>query len=176
MFNLYRPANRVTVAQLSVEDSAALLDQSSLTERLIACSQQSFAVEVISQGFAKPRLDEAIALGLSPSRHCLIREVKLWVDDQPWVYARSVIPTQSLHGALGFLKKLRNSALGALLFKDPKLQRSQFEIFSGNLSQLCAAPAALQLAEQKVISRRSVFVLRRQPLLVAETFLSDCLL
>ena len=172
----YRVANAVTVTEFGTEERDTLLDQGSLTERLIAASEKSFAVEVLSQGFAKPRIDEAMALKIRPQSQCLIREVKLVVDDVPWVYARSIVPMHSLKGQLGFLKKLKNSALGALLFKDPGLKRSEFEIFEGKLSDLVSDLVGLGLQEQSVLSRRSVFKLKNQPLLVAETFLADCLL
>lgn len=126
---------------------------------------------MISQGLARPLANEALALRIAPSSHCLIREVQLLVDNEAWVLARSVIPISSLQGSLGFLKKLKNSALGALLFKDPNLKRSQFEIFSGELS---AINRYSPLDNPLVVSRRSIFLLKGQPLLVAETFLPAC--
>jgi len=155
-----------------------LLDKNSLTQRLIQASKHSFAVEVLHQGFSQARFDEATALGIAPRSRCLIREVRLLVDGKAWVYARSVIPFASLHGEIGFLKSLKNSALGALLFKDPHLKRSHFELYQGPLATLIANRPELipQLpnANCLVNSRRSCFVLKGKPLLVAETFLPAC--
>ena len=128
-------------------------------------------MKVVFQGIAKPQFNEARALNIRPSAFCLIREVKLCVDGSTWVYARSVMPLSSLAGELGFLKKLQNSALGALLFKDPSLRRSHFEIFAGHLSDISQHKRA---DSHNVYSRRSIFILKGRPLLVAETFLPAC--
>ncbi len=167
----YHRANAASISQLPPLAKRWLLDAGSLTQRLIQASKTSFEVKVVFQGIAKPQLNESRALGIKPSAHCLIREVKLCVDGSDWVYARSVIPLGSLAGELGFLKKLQNSALGALLFKDPSLKRSHFEIFAGHLNSISTNNA---IALGNVYSRRSIFLLKGQPLLVAETFLPDC--
>lgn len=147
-----------------------LLDRSSLTGRLIQASNGHFRVERISQGWQVPTPDEAALLQLKPRQRALVREVFLWCNDEPWVYARSVIPVSSLAGPLGFLRKLKNSALGGLLFKDPFLQRGVFEVAAIQLP-VKVIPFA---SDACVYGRRSLFRLHRQPLLVAEIFLPAC--
>ncbi len=161
---------RLNQQQLPYSVRPWLLDRRSLTARLMAASGGDFRVERISQGWQVPTLDEALLLKLKPRQKALVREVLLYCHNEPWVYARSVIPAASLAGKLRFLRKLKNSALGGLLFKDPNLQRSPFEV------------AAIQLPddnipidnESKVYGRRSLFHLYHQPLLVAEIFLPAC--
>ncbi len=154
--------NPVSVAAFSSEVRQWLLDEGSLTSRLLAASQRSFRVEVLSQGVQAPSADESRALGLPVRSQALVREVALWVDDEVWVRARSVIPLSSLKGELGFLKRLQDSALGALLFKDPNLKRSAFEVSEARIGSVCA------------VGRRSLFLLKGKPLLVAETFMPAC--
>ena len=167
----FHRANAASIALLPAHAKRWLLDNGSLTARLMHASQTTFEVEVLFQGIARPNFNEARALHIKPSARCLIREVQLCVDGTPWVYARSIIPLASLKGELGFLKKLKNSALGALLFKDPGLKRSHFEVFAGHLPYM---PPSESHPEETSFSRRSIFTLKGQPLLVAETFLPAC--
>lgn len=161
---------RLNHQQLPYSVRPWLLDRRSLTARLLEASHGDFRVERISQGWQVPAHDEALLLKLKPRQKALVREVLLYCHNEPWVYARSVIPPTSLAGSLRFLRKLKNSALGSLLFKDPNLQRSPFEV------------AAVQLpnhsipiySDGQVFGRRSLFHLYQQPLLVAEIFLPAC--
>jgi len=147
-----------------------LLDRGSLTERLIKASNGNFRVELIEQSWRVPTADEAALLEMKPRQKALIREVLLFCNDEPWVYARSIIPFSSLQGSLRFLRKLKNSALGALLFKDPYLMRSHFEIANIRLpNYLIPVEGA-----DSVFGRRSLFFLHEQPLSVAEIFLPAC--
>lgn len=141
-----------------------LLDRGSLTERLIATSEGQFRVEVLQQQWGVASRDEAQLLGLKPRQAALIREVILYGRQQPWVYARSVLPAKSLGHSLRHLKQLGNKPLGAVLFSDPTMQRGDIEI-----AQL--EPGLLPLVDSPVWGRRSVFFLHKQPLLVSEIFL-----
>ncbi|BFM18650.1 chorismate lyase [Maricurvus nonylphenolicus] len=146
-----------------------LFDRGSLTSRLQHLSHGQFRVEVLSQGWGKPRLSEARSLGISPRRYALVREVILYGQDQPWVYARSILPQCTLTGRLRSLRKLDNRPLGAMLFNDPAMYRSPIEI--------ACFKADNPLIPQKVRSttplwgRRSRFYLDNKPLLVCEIFL-----
>ncbi|MCB1615384.1 MAG: chorismate lyase [Pseudomonadales bacterium] len=144
-----------------------LLDRGSLTRRLIEAGEGDFRVEILRQGVGTPRCDESRALGLCSRQRALIREVLLYVKGEPWVYARSVIPCQSLQGPLAYLKKLDNRPLGALLFRDPGMRRSPIEI-----GRLPASRVPLAVSGPRW-GRRSVFWLKGKPLLVSETFLYD---
>ncbi len=146
-----------------------LLNDSSLTRRLQLACKGRFSVELISLGWARPRLDESQALGTSPRQRALIRQVRLWCDEQPWVFARTVIPVRSLRGAQRRLAHLGNRPLGAYLFAHPALQRSPLQVTQINsTSRLLADCAPLQ---PRVWGRRSLFRLQGHPLLVSEFFL-----
>jgi chorismate--pyruvate lyase len=147
-----------------------LLDQGSLTQRLIVASGDRFSVQVIKQRWELPRLSERLALRIPSNHLALVREVILLGADTPWVYARSILPMSSLTGRLRKLRNLDNRPLGALLFSDKTMQRSNLEVAcltSDNIS------TAKQLGpfEQPIWGRRSVFRLDNKPLLVSEIFL-----
>ena len=104
-----------------------LLDQGSLTQRLVEKSDKNFHVEVAYLGWDKPSASEARALNIHPRQQVLIREVRLCGYGTPWVYARSIIPASTLNGPQRVLKGLGNRPLGALLFKDPTMKRGPIE-------------------------------------------------
>ena len=156
--------------QLPASAKPWLLEKGSLTARLIDYSQGDFAVQRIAQYWAVPMADEARALGLRNREKALIREVYLLCHGQKMVYARSIMPRQSLHGRLAFLKKLQNTSLGSLLFKDPHLSRGEFEIC--HIKQ--PHPRIHDSGKIALYGRRSVFKLYQQPILVSEFFLPAC--
>ncbi len=136
-----------------------LLEEGSLTARLVALSEGDFRVELLAQYWGRPAVEEARRLRLHPGRFALIREVALLGHGQPWVRARSVLPASSLTGAGRRLRKLGNRSLGHLLFRDPTLRRGDIEV------------ARLGQPEGLVFARRSHLVYHGRPLLVAECFL-----
>lgn len=138
-----------------------LLDNGSLTAALKALAPGHFQVQVLRTHFARPYLSEAQALHINPRQQVYIREVALKVKGRPLVYARSVIPRQTLSGAERQLLWLKNKPLGELLFKHKHMRRSAIQCKQGRVNDLpCHA-------------RRSVFRLNEKPLLVSEHFLAD---
>lgn len=146
-----------------------LLDPSSLTAKLKAHSDD-FKVQLLGQREAPLLADEQDWLGPQPS--CIVREVILWCDQQPWVFARSVFPFSALAQQQLRLESLGDKPLGEHLFKQPDLQRSSLEVSSfsprtkvGQLhQQLGFAPSTLW-------GRRSRFTAAGQHVLVAEVFI-----
>ena len=147
-----------------------LLDRGSLTQRLIAASDGRFRVRILGQGIAKPRRSEAQILGIANHHLAVVREVILYGKDQPWVYARSVLPLTSLTGRLTRLRQLDERPLGALLFADPSMRRGKLELASVQPSKV-ALPLELGIFDTPLWGRRSVFYVADKPLLVSEIFL-----
>ena len=146
-----------------------LLDQGSLTKRLIQASGGDFQVRKLFQGWQRPTRSEAQCLGLEPRQLALVREVELICKGVPWVYARSVFPQHTLTGRLRSLKKLDTRPLGALLFSNPTMERTHFEIAA--LSNKRLQNYFSEQSEGFAWGRRSLFFLDEKPLLVAEIFL-----
>jgi chorismate lyase len=148
-----------------------LLDSGSLTAKLIKLSGGEFHVQVLQQVYARPQRSEALVLGIDFHRLCLIREVILQGHNQPWVFARSVLPLSSLTGSLYHLRKQGTRPLGAFLFSQPHLKRSPIalSLISRHHAYL---PDAL-VGNTSVWGRRSVFSIDAKPLLVSEVFLPD---
>jgi chorismate--pyruvate lyase len=150
-----------------------LLDSGSLTRRLQQLSGGQLRVEVLNQSMQVPRFSECRALAMAPRQVALIREVLLFGRGEPWVYARSVIPLQTLTGRLRKLRHLDNRPLGALLFGDPSMSREPLEWVCIPACNPQSLNSKLPPFNQPSWGRRSVFKLSAKPLLVCEIFLPD---
>jgi chorismate--pyruvate lyase len=170
---LWRAGYRLNRAQLPEQWRDWLLDRSSLTLRLQHACSGRFRVEVISQRMEPPMLSEARALGRPPHERALVRQVRLLCDDEPWVFARTVVPLPSLRRGLRQLALLGSRPLGAVLFADPTMRRSEVEVarIKQGKRLFRRAMATSATTAQEIWGRRSVFTLQNQPLLVSEFFL-----
>jgi chorismate--pyruvate lyase len=137
-----------------------LIDNGSLTARLQARFPQ-FSVQPTAVQFAKPALGEADLMHIARRQTALIREVLLIGNQQPVVFAHSVLPRASLRGAWHGLGKLGNKPLGATLFANPKVKRTALQY-----KKLTAcSPISMRVAEhlqtgpQALWARRSIFSL-----------------
>ncbi len=150
-----------------------LLDPASLTDRMRRACTGAFRVRVLVQCWERPLRSEMRALELPTSHRCLVRQVQLLCAGLPWVYARSVIPARTLHGAYRRLARLGERPLGQVLFADRGMRRAGVEVarlqprdrlFDMATRDLDAEPA-------EVWGRRSVFSAGSRALLVSEFFL-----
>jgi chorismate--pyruvate lyase len=160
------PFEWLSANQLTLNDAYLLnwlLDTGSLTERLQSMCRQ-FRVQVLYHGRLTASSD-------------YIREVVLWGDNQPWVYAHSVIPEAINNGEL---TGLGNKPLGQIIFNDSRFERGKFEVCRLSAAQLAAqhneVPKALfelNDLERSLYGRRSSFTFLSHSMSVAEVFLPD---
>ena len=120
-------------------------------------------------------LNEAQQLNMRVSSFALVRQVHLLCDNKPWVFARTVIPPHTLRGKQRRLAKLGKKPLGAVLFADKSMKRTEMEIASIWPGQYLYQLATYHLpqTDQPIWGRRSVFYLNNHPLLVSEIFLPE---
>ena len=146
-----------------------LLDTGSLTERLQSHCRH-FRVQLLGQAQVPLLGNERDQVG--PGEY-LVREVILWGDDDPWVFARSLLPTALCTRERGELADLGERPLGRILFNDLRFQRQPFQI-----SQLPARHSLLQqlglTGRRPLWGRRSLFHYLDWHMLVAEVFLPQC--
>ena len=147
-----------------------LLDRGSLTQHLTIASKGAFRVHILRQQVMRPRLSEQGLLDMPNRSLALVREVFLYGNNQPWVFARSVLPLSSLTGRQRRLRKLDNRPLGALLFADPTMRRGAMQISRIKASNLPIS-AFVSDPGTSLWGRRSVFYIDQKPLLVSEIFL-----
>ncbi len=150
-----------------------LVDPGSLTRRLKAYCPGDFAVRVLDQQWVRPELSEASLLRIPSSQRVLLRQVHLLCGSELCVYARSVIPLQTLRRQHRRLLFLGDKPLGEYLFSSPTLERERIEwgrLAPGTpLHRVATAERANTTAD--VWGRRSLFRIDRKPLLVSEFFL-----
>ncbi|MDH4284473.1 MAG: chorismate lyase, partial [Gallionellaceae bacterium] len=100
-----------------------LRDHGSLTRRIQQrCSD--FRVRNVCSHAALAARDETALLGQPPRQKLYTREVFLYADGAPVVFAHSVVATHHLRGAWHALQNLGSRPLGALLFAHPLVERA----------------------------------------------------
>jgi len=175
MFPVQMQANWCAEQQFDLAENLRdwLLEPSSLTARLKEHCQ-SFRVEVLGQKIEQCSQNEATE-EVRVGQDVLIREVLLYCDDKPHVFARSLLPLSSLTGEEKQLASLGNQSLGQVLFNHPHLKRKGIEVASfDQQSSVARLSKYLELASLETLwGRRSVFVIDDKPLIVAEVFLPD---
>lgn len=154
-----------------------LVDGSSLTARL----QQryaEFSVEPALEVYAKPFFDEAMPLKITPCKTVLIREVLLIGNNQPVVFAHSVLPRKSLRGSWLGLSRLGSQPLGAVLFANPRVKRTPLAYKKLSCQHALYQQAAKDLANKPAYlwARRSMFSLNCANIMVTEVFLPQLLI
>lgn len=144
---------------LAGKDRQAILDEGSLTRKLIKSSNNKLSIEVVRTRFVKPTREEVSHIGLDARRISYVREVLLKCDNHPCVYARIVIPASDLVGRLRRVKYLKNRSIGKLLFSFRDLELSQFQI------------CRLLIDDFDIVGRRRMMTIGGKKILVSEFFL-----
>lgn len=165
--------------KLSIALSSWLLNENSLTQHLQSHCD-AFRVEVLGQKIMPCSKGEACHV-IAEGQQVLVREVLLYCDEQAHVFARTLIPLDSLTGEQQALSELGNQPLGQIIFNNPSLVRASIELseFSlestvGQLSYSLNTPAT-PITLKSLWGRRSLFYIEGKPLLVAEVFLPPAL-
>jgi chorismate lyase len=154
-----------------------LHDRGSLTQR-IQQRCDGFAVRGVRSGLARIARDESALLGIAPQQLAWSREVFLYADGQPVVFAHSALARVHLRGAWLAVRTLGSNPLGALLFAHPLVERKplHFRALSNTHALYQRAAKMLNEPPDRLWARRSLFYLRDAPLLVTEVFLPGILM
>ena len=143
---------------LNEQEKYWLRGNQSLTKQLIKESNNRFEVVVLRETLARPYLHEARKLGIALHKIARIREVELRCHNEAAVYARSVIPLETLKGSGLQLTNLGNTPLGHLLFKRANVNLATREI------------AKRQFNGKQRWARRTLYQFNNQNILVSEFF------
>lgn len=120
-------------------------------------------------------LEEASLMSCHARSPVWVREIAMDIEGRDCVIARSITPLAASHGTWQGMRRLRSRPLADILYDDPAITRSDFEI--ARLTRRASIFRAIkQTCETKVLpnelhARRSVFWRHGAPLLVAECFL-----
>ena len=158
-----------------------LTDRGSLTAR-IAERCPGVRVQVLFQGLRRPDRDERFVFADRGRARVLVREVFLVCDDEPVVFAHTVLDPTDVRRAWRGLTTLGARPLGAALFADPRIER--FALRARKVGwhhelhrrvQRYARRAQTAAAQRSLWARRSLFRLHDSPILVTEVFLPGIL-
>ena len=132
-----------------------------LTERL-RHQWGDVAVHLLDEGLARPLPHESARLQLTPETPAWVRWVLLVCQNQPRVYARTVIPDWTARTPRAAVQRLGRQPLGELLFRLPNLQRSGFAWGQGftwpHVEHWTKHASAQTRPAPKPLARRGVFV------------------
>lgn len=140
----------------------ALLDDSSLTEQLVARARSSFRVHRLEECWS-PVSDFTLRREFGPvtdTHSFWSRKVLLSGLGEPWVMAHSLMPAHSACSELRQVLELGDKPLGRYLFTQPDLLRANLKLATTGSGML---------------GRRSVFYLFSKPIMVAEFFTPEYL-
>lgn len=155
-----------------------LVQSNNLTET-IKKAGVSFSLNLLSQAFAKPNIDELDVFKdySIDASHSLVRKVFSEGDKKPLIFARVIVPETTYLNYQSEFNSLGRAPIGnALLYADKNIVRKEFEyklVVDGD-------PIFDELKELKQAdngvdywARRSVFLLPKGPLLISEVFLNE---
>jgi chorismate--pyruvate lyase len=153
---------------------AWLTASGSLTARLTAHSS-AFRVQRLHQRVALCLADEAQAIGMGRPGRVWEREVLLRCDDQPVVFAHTVVPMSASASDWPLFGTLGERSLGSTLFYDPLVRRGELEfarLRAGHpLAQRARAAVGDTHPDSIYYARRCLYRRHQGTLLVTEVFL-----
>ena len=145
------------------DHNSLTLKLESLSKRFKVCVQQQIKVHSSKQLSGYFDNENAI----------LVREVLLYIDNTPVIFAQTEIPISTLTDDQITLSEIGDSSLGKILFQDPSMLRGQIEVtsFCANSPIHDFCQSINQATQDTLWARRSLFYLDNKPLLVSELFL-----
>lgn len=163
------------IKQASRSQQSWLQETGSLTKRLKKLCGQNFNVNLQYQRWTRPSLSEQSSLDIVHGELANVREVILQFGSIPFVVARTVIPRKMLSGSLRHLISLGSKPLGEVIFAEPGLIRSSFEVAVFDSRFFSQQTIRQHSDDQRIWGRRSRYVLHGKPILISEIFLPTLL-
>ncbi len=134
-----------------------LLHRESFVSRLKEQGASNPFITVLFQGWQLPTSQEKDFLQLPDRKFIYAREVLIQSPRKKWMIARTLFPQELLQGKWRIFMRLKNKTLGSILFKN-KFIRSSLDIAEINETSW---------------GRRSIFLRKKQFLLLTEIFMPD---
>ena len=120
-------------------------------------------------------VNEKKVLGNIKSEHLYLREVLIYADELPIMYARTVIPSKYLRGFWHKIKKLNNKPLADIVFKKKMIIRSNFKFKKpSNNDNFSRKIKMFNLKNTKILAtRQSTFKNKSEKALLTEVFFNN---
>lgn len=121
--------------------------------------------------------EEASLMNCHPHSPVWVREIVMDIDGLDCIVARSITPLAASHGTWQGIRRLRSRPLADILYEDPTISRSDFEVARLNrrvsIYRTVRGMSKKRVFPSQLQARRSVFWRQGSPLLVTECFLTD---
>lgn len=156
-----------------------LSTRSSLTAQLRTYSQH-FSVQCLNQCRELCLRDEYKEVGLSRRSVTPVREVLLYCDNDPVVFAHTLVTATSMMKNWPLFKSLGNASLGSSLFADPLVKRGKLQFIRLRASHPLTQRIHTSLPDENFgnvpfYARRCLFQRKRGAMLITEVFLPKIL-
>lgn len=167
----YSRAHPAVLARITSSLLPWLFEQGSLTQKLKTHCQH-LTVKVLAKQ-QRWLTDIELQTMSCCQQRVHVREVLLFCDGQPWVYAQTLIPLEQVPKNIKPLIDLGASSLGEIIFNLPEVQRGEIEVscFEPDSCVYQLVTHLQQASVEHLWGRRSVFRVDQYPLMVTEIFL-----
>ena len=133
-----------------------LNESGSITSRIKSFSDFKLKLLRDSPGEVDAAVDDLI---ISNYKENNIREVLLYSDEEPLIYAKSIIPLETIRLGLGVLGNLKENPLGDILFSNPEIKK-KYMLF-----------AKFESNKKIFYGRKGIYTVKGYPFSVCEIFL-----
>ena len=133
-----------------------LNEPGSITSRIKSFSD--FKLKLLRDGPGEVDASEDDLI-ISNYRENNIREVLLYSDEEPLIYAKSVIPLETIRLGLDVLGNLKENPLGDILFSNPEIKK-KYMLF-----------AKFESNKKIFYGRKGIYTVKGYPFSVCEIFL-----
>ena len=133
-----------------------LIEPGSITSRIKSFSD--FKLELLRDGPGEvDAADDDLIIANYKENN--IREVLLYSDEEPLIYAKSIIPLETIRLGLGVLGNLKENPLGDILFSNPEIKK-EYMLFS-----------KFESNKKIFYGRKGIYTVKSFPFSVCEIFL-----
>lgn len=164
------PFDTSTPPTPSLQQTYWLTRSGSLTAALRQLGEVT--LEIVKEGETRIDEHETLWLGVQAATKIWERDVILYVDAHPMIYAHTIVPYTATHekAAWQAIRHQGQQPLATLLYHDPAIHRAPFSW----LRVHCPSPLQATSYEKSapLWARYSRFTKEQQPLVVAEAFLA----
>ena len=133
-----------------------LNESGSITSRIKSFSD--FKLKLLRDGPGEVDASEDDLI-ISNYRENNIREVLLYSDEEPLIYAKSIIPLETIRLGLDILGNLKENPLGDILFSNPEIKK-EYMLFS-----------KFESNKKIFYGRKGIYTVKGFPFSVCEIFL-----
>jgi|TARA_B100001079_G_C16254571_1_gene444953 chorismate--pyruvate lyase len=154
--------------------SRFLFENGSLSRLIRDQFRGRFHIDLISESWCIAMKSEKKLLSLRDNETTFIRESYLSCNNKKLVYARTVIPRQTLKKQNQNLTRLGQKPLGEILFNNNKIYRENIKYAKIPLSdELHSKAREYCNISSELYGRQSMFYIKNKPIIVIEVFLPD---